>query len=65
MEKEFCQTLFSLRKPQSNPGTDKEQGTGLGLVLSREMVERHGGTIRVESTPEVGSTFTFSMPLYV
>jgi len=40
----------------------KTQGTGLGLFLARSIVEAHGGTMRVESQPGSGSTFTFTLP---
>jgi signal transduction histidine kinase len=41
----------------------KTQGTGLGLFLSKSIIEAHGGEMRVESEPGEGSTFTFTLPL--
>ncbi len=46
---------------ESSPGTDKEIGTGLGLQLVSDLVEKNHGTLKVESTPNKGSTFTFSL----
>ncbi len=47
-------------------GTDcarKAEGTGLGLALTRRFVELHGGGMRLQSAPGLGSTFTFTLPL--
>jgi PAS domain S-box-containing protein len=56
--------LFTLNKLVSYPGTEKEPGTGLGLLLTREMVEKHGGRIWAESTPGKGSVFSFQIPAF-
>ena len=57
--------LFKTDKFHSTAGTNNEQGTGLGLLLCKEFVEMHGGKIHVESRPEKGSKFIFTLPHYI
>ncbi|HOT76103.1 MAG TPA: hybrid sensor histidine kinase/response regulator [Candidatus Wallbacteria bacterium] len=55
--------IFNTAKENSSAGTDGEQGTGLGLFLCRELIEKHKGRICVESEEGKGSRFIFSIPL--
>ena len=48
-----------------SPGHLRNQGTGIGLAITREFVEMHGGAIRVDSVPDKGSCFTVLLPVRV
>jgi signal transduction histidine kinase len=54
--------LFRIDSKYQRPGTASEEGSGLGLVLCKELVEKNNGTIRVESAVNQGSRFIVSLP---
>jgi PAS domain S-box-containing protein len=54
--------LFKIENKSSTRGTSDESGTGLGLILCKEFVEKHGGKIWVESKVGEGSQFKFTLP---
>jgi len=60
---EHIETIFEEFGRVDDSSTRKVDGLGLGLSISRRLVELHGGQIWVESEPEVGSTFYFSLPI--
>jgi signal transduction histidine kinase len=62
MTKETMAKLFRIDSNLSTHGTENEKGTGLGLILCKEFVEKHGGKIWVESESGKGSIFRFTLP---
>ncbi|MDP4731649.1 MAG: ATP-binding protein [Flavobacteriales bacterium] len=61
--KELMDKLFQIDGVISTPGTQKEKGTGLGLILCREYLGKNKGKIWVQSEVNEGTTFYFSLPL--
>ncbi|MDA3954095.1 MAG: PAS domain-containing sensor histidine kinase [Bacteroidales bacterium] len=55
--------IFKIDESYTTSGTEREKGTGLGLILCKEFIEKNNGKFYVNSTLEKGSTFTFTLPL--
>lgn len=62
MSKHVLDKLFKIDSTFTSLGTNNEKGTGLGLILCKEFVEKHGGKIWVESEEDQGSIFYVSLP---
>jgi len=62
MNNKLIDNLFRLDVVTSRKGTDGENSSGLGLILCKDFVEKHGGELWIESAEMKGSTFHFSLP---
>ncbi len=62
MSSEVIDNLFQIDKNTSTKGTNNEKGTGLGLILCKEFIERNGGSITVKSEVNIGSEFIIILP---
>ena len=59
MKEEQISNLYSLVNTKSQPGTNNEKGSGLGLSVCKEMLEKHSSSLQIESTEGKGSRFWF------
>ncbi|MDX8340427.1 hybrid sensor histidine kinase/response regulator [Draconibacterium sp. IB214405] len=64
IEDKRLKTLFEYGKTKSSMGTNGEVGTGYGLMLSKEIIDKHNGRITVDSQPGIGTQFKISLPKY-
>jgi signal transduction histidine kinase len=62
MSPELRSKLFELNGNTSRFGTEGEPSTGLGLLLCKEFIQKHGGSISIESEVGAGTTFCFNIP---
>jgi signal transduction histidine kinase len=65
MSESALNNLFTKNANSTTLGTANEKGTGLGLILCKEFVEKNGGTIQVTSKQHIGSTFTLTFPIHL
>ncbi len=63
IQQKNLQRIFNAFEQEDGSIDRAHAGTGLGLTVTRQLVELHGGTISVQSTPGVGSTFSFTLPI--
>lgn len=65
IRKDELDQLFKIGSSVAKSGTENEQGTGIGLILSKEFIEKNGGRIVAESEFGKGSRFSFTLPAAV
>ncbi len=65
IEKSNLEKLFKIDQHYTRPGLENEKGSGLGLILCKEFVEKNGGEIHIESEPDKGTTIIFSLKQYI
>ncbi len=63
IDSKMLKQLFKIDINISRNGTENEKGTGLGLILCKDFIERNGGVIKVKSKVNTGTTFTITIPL--
>lgn len=64
MSQETIDKILSSTELNSTKGTSGEPGTGMGLIISKEFIQRHKGTFNIESTIGKGSSFIITLPRY-
>lgn len=63
MDQNMLENLFKLDVQENRKGTEGEPSTGLGLIICKEYIEKHNGSIWAQSADNIGSTFHFTLPV--
>jgi len=63
IDKKNIKKLFKIEEGFKSPGVNQEKGTSLGLIICKDFIEQHQGSINVNSEPGKGSEFTIQIPL--
>lgn len=64
MSRDVIEKIFRIDSNHTTLGTELEKGTGLGVILCKEMIERQGGSLNVESEIGIGTKFKFILPAW-
>ena len=64
MTDEIVEQLFKIESKVTSIGTDNERGSGLGLILCKDFVEKNGGLLQIKSKKDKGTTAIISLPTY-
>ncbi len=64
MSSETLEKIFRIDSNHTTLGTENEKGTGLGVILCKEMIERQGGALKIESEVGIGTKFKFILPIW-
>ena len=63
IDPQFHELIFDKFYQTTDQSIRKPKGSGLGLAITKKIIELHQGTIKIESKPEQGATFTFEIPI--
>lgn len=64
IEQKQIEQLLQSNDLLSTPGTNNEKGTGLGLLIVKDLIKKNGGELKIQSTPQAGSSFIVILPAY-
>lgn len=63
ISEKYIKKLYDFKNMISRVGTNNEKGTGLGLIICKDFIEKNNGKLYIESKPDIGSIFSFKLPI--